>query len=234
MFKKYHSFDQFAADKHKMYPGYAYYDPNLIVHWKLDEAYNASSTNYKVYDYSMSRNSISVYLSTNPDDPRFVLDATKALSLCWYHDVADCLTLDKSDGKLKKFVYGGWRLSYAPALNIASSSITISNGDEIHYSQYSNCSNPEAKLYRKYNKWKEHQYAPEPTDELIDGTHYYLCYYSSSLDEIFPLAQVYNAYIIDKISPVELSAFRTAGVVEPFNFEGGDQGYGDTILFASD
>ena len=88
--------------------------------------------------------------------------------------MADCLTLDKSDGKLHKFVYGGWRYSYSPALNIGSSSITMINGDELHFSPTYDCLNPEAKLYRKYNRWNERDYSPEPTDELRDGQHYYL------------------------------------------------------------
>ena len=132
------------------------------------------------------------------------------------------------------FVYGSWRYSYAPALNIASSSITIIEGDELRFSQKDDCKISEAKLYWKNGKWEENDIAPEPTDELNEGTHYYLCYYSSSHRLIFPLAQIYIAHIVDKISPVELSSFRTAGINENWSFEGGDQAFGDSILFGSD
>lgn len=57
----------------------------------------------------MSNNSNTVYLSTNPEYPTFVKDSSIALNLCYYHDVATCLNLDKSDGKLAPFSHAAWR-----------------------------------------------------------------------------------------------------------------------------
>lgn len=233
MFNKYHSFDQLVVDKLKNYKRFAYDDPNVIAHWSLDEPYNSSSTFYTIRDYSLSNTSVTVYLSTNPDHPIFINDSVIALNLCYFHDVADCLTVDKSDGKLAAYVFGAWRYSYPPALNIDSSSITITNGDELHFAPKIDCLNPEAKLFRKYGRWNEDQFTPEPTDYLKDGTHYYLCYFSSVYGATFPIAQIYNAFIVDKISPVELESFRTTGVTESWKFEGGDQAFGDTILFSA-
>lgn len=143
------------------------------------------------------------------------------------------MTYDKSDGKLSKYVYGGWRYSSAPALNIADGSLTITNGDDLRFAHKKDCLTYDARLYRRYNKWMEDTLLPEHTDNLSDGTHYYLCYYVASMNITFPFAQIYNAYIVDKISPVELSSFRTHGVTESWLFEGGDQAYGDTIMFAT-
>ena len=50
----------------------------------------------------------------------------------------------------------------------------------------------------------------------------------------FPLAQIYVGYTVDKVNPVELSSFRTQGVLETWSFEGGDQSYGDFIRFSTD
>ena len=232
-FKKYHSFDQLGADKLKIYKSYALDDINLIAHWKLDEAYNSTSISYTIRDYSVSMQNVTVYLATNPDYPSFVNDTSIALNLCYYHDVANCLTYDKSNGKLSKYVFGAWRYSYAPSLNIVDGSLAITNGDDIRFAQKQDCQTYEARLYRKYNKWMEDTLSPEPTDKLSDGTHYYLCYYVVSMNLTFPFAQIYNAHIVDKISPVELSSFRTPGVSETWLFEGGDQAYGDTIMFAT-
>ena len=81
MFSKFHSFDQLTVDKLKIYKEYAYDDPNIIAHWKLDEAYNSSSSFYTLNDYSLSRREVTVYLSTNPDHPSFVYDVSRALNL---------------------------------------------------------------------------------------------------------------------------------------------------------
>lgn len=80
-FKKFHSFDQLAADKLKLYKEYGYDDPNLMSHWKLDEPVSATSTSYTIRDYSMSKNSRTVYLATNPDYPVMINDNSIALSL---------------------------------------------------------------------------------------------------------------------------------------------------------
>jgi hypothetical protein len=234
MFDKFHSFDQLVVDQLKVYEKFAYDDPNIIAHWTLDEPYNSSSTFYTIRDYSLSNTSVTVYLSTNPNHPIFINDSFIALNLCHYHDVADCLTVAKSGGKLAPHSFGAWRYSYPPSLNIASSSIILTNGDELHFAPKYDCLNPEAKLYRKYGRWEENQFIPEPTDGLKDGTHYYICYYSNVHRATFPIAQIYNAKIIDKISPVELESFRTTGVSESWKFEGGDQAYADTILFSAD
>lgn len=89
IFSKFHSFDQLKADKLKIYKKYAYDDPNIIAHWKLDEEYNSTSLFYTIRDYSLSKRSVTIYLSTNPDHPSFVNDTLIALNLCYYHDVAD-------------------------------------------------------------------------------------------------------------------------------------------------
>lgn len=230
-FSKFHSYDQLVADKLKIYQSYNFDDPNILSHWKLSEAYNSTSLSYTIQDYSMSRNNVTVYLSTNPDYPTFVNDTSIALNLCYYHDVADCITFDKSDNKLSKYSFAAWRYSYAPDLNIANGILPITDGDELTFTPKRDCLNYEARLYRKYAKWSENSLSPEPTDKLKEGTHYYICYYVNSLNLTFPFAQIYIGHIVDKISPVELASFRTPGVVESWQFEGGDQSYGDSIMF---
>lgn len=233
-FKKFHSFDQLAVDQLKLYKEYAYDDPNLIVHWKLNESYDSTDNIYTINDYSLSRNSKTVHLLSNPLYPSFVQDALIALNLCYYHDVADCMTIDKSDGRLAPFSYAAWRYSYAPSMNIDDSSLIITNGDELTFCPKRGCSNAEAILYRKYDSWAEDDYTPLPTDGLREGTHYYLWYYSGEVEATFPLAQIYIAAMIDKISPSEYTSFRTTGVVEDWDFSGGDQAFGDTIMFSED
>ena len=198
----------------------------------MNETYTQSDTSYTIHDYSMSQNSKTIYLTTSPDYPSFVLSTGDALKLCYYHDVADCLTLDKYDGKLAPFSYAAWRYSYSPTMNIADSSITMTSGDELWYCQTSSCSNPEAKLYRSFSRWIEDPLSPEPTDALKEGTHYYICYNSSTYNILFPLAQIYIAEMIDKISLSDLSSFLTQGVTEQWDFSGGDQAYGDSIMFS--
>jgi hypothetical protein len=148
--------------------------------------------------------------------------------------VANWHSVDRSNGKLAKFTFAPWRYSYPPTLNLADGSFTIKNGDQITFTLKRDCLNHKAKLYRKYNSWREHEFIPESTDNLVEGTHYYLWYYSSSLSITFPVAQVYIAQIIDKITPVELASFRTPGVTESWVFSDGDQAFGDTIMFSSD
>ena len=189
----------------------------------MNETYSQSDTTYTIHDYSMSQHSRTIYLSTSPDYPNFVMESADTLKLCYYHDVADCLTLDKSERKLAPFTYAAWRYSYSPAMDIADSSITMTDGDELWYCKTSSCSNPEAKLYRSFSRWIEDSQNPEPTDALEEGTHYYLCYNSSVYNIIFPLAQIYIAEIIDKISLSDQSSFIIQGVTEQWDFSGGDQ-----------
>ena len=234
IFNVYHSFVQLAVDQLKIYNKYAFDDINLISQWNLDESYTATDLTYTIQDYSLNRKNLTIYLNINPEFPSFVYDNSIPLNLWYYHDVASCLTLDKSNGKLSNFVFGSWRYSYAPDFNLGDSTITKADGDQVSYSQMKSWSSPEAILYRNYGAWFEDQYNPLPTDQLLLGTHYYLCYYVGSMNITFPLAQVYVGYLVDKVSPVELSSFKTQGVSETWNFEGGDQAYGDIIRFSSD
>lgn len=119
-------------------------------------------------------------------------------------------------------------------MNIGDGSLTIMNGDELWFARTRQCTDPEAKLYRTYSRWMEDEYTPEPTDSLTEGIHYFICYYSSAHDLVFPMAQIYLAEMIDKIDPAELTTFLTEGVSEYWDFSGGDQSYGDTILFSED
>jgi len=206
----------------------------LISDWILSESYNSSSSYYTIQDSANIANNVTVYLSTHPNYPSYVEDVSIALNICHYHPVADCLTVDKTNGKLAKFVFAPWRYSKAPALNLGDSSITIKNGDQLTFALKRDCLDHKAKLLRKYNAWREDDTNPEGTDALADGTHYFLCYYDSTMKVTFPLAQIYVGYIIDKITPTELSSFRTPGVTESWQFEGGDQSFGDTIMFSTD
>ena len=166
----------------------------------MNETYTQTNTTYTIHDYSMSQNSRTIHLSTNPDYLNFVLNSADTLKLCYYHDIANCLTFDESGGKLASFIYAAWRCFYAPSMGIVDSSITVTSGDELWYCKASSCLNPEAKLYRSFSRRVEDPQNPEPTNALEDGTHYYLYYNSSAYNISFPLAQIYIAKIIGKKS----------------------------------
>jgi hypothetical protein len=79
-----------------MYRYYSYDDPNLVAYWKLSEEYQPTDIEYKIKDYSINQNSISYSKISKPSYPQFVFDQNLALSLCIFHDVAVCKSVDYS------------------------------------------------------------------------------------------------------------------------------------------
>jgi len=80
-----------------MYRYYSYDDPNLVAYWKLTENYLPTDIEYTIKDYSINQNSITYAKISKPLYPQFIFDQSFALSLCIFHDVFVCKSLDYSD-----------------------------------------------------------------------------------------------------------------------------------------
>lgn len=94
LFTKYHGLPQMADEAIRLYRLYSYDDPELVSYWKLTENYSQTDIEYTLHDYSMQQNNVTYSLLSKPDYPIFVTDATKPLSLCYFHDVKTCRTLN--------------------------------------------------------------------------------------------------------------------------------------------
>jgi|LauGreDrversion4_2_1035121.scaffolds.fasta_scaffold14029_2 hypothetical protein len=79
-----------------MYRYYSYDDPHLVAYWKLSEPYVNTDIEYTIKDYSINQNSITYSQISKPTYPRFYFDMSFALSLCIFHDVAVCKSVDYS------------------------------------------------------------------------------------------------------------------------------------------
>lgn len=79
-----------------MYRYYSYDDPYLVAYWKLTENYQPTDIEYTINDYSINQNKITYSKISKPLYPQFIFDDSFALSLCSFHDVEICLSLDYS------------------------------------------------------------------------------------------------------------------------------------------
>jgi hypothetical protein len=99
-----------------MYRYYSYDDPSLVAYWKLTENYLPTDIEYTVNDYSINQNSITYSKISKPLYPQFIYDSSFALSLCIFHDVNTCKSLDYSSSH--PHVVTARRVAQAPTFNI--------------------------------------------------------------------------------------------------------------------
>jgi hypothetical protein len=93
-FTTYHGIYQMNDEAARLYRLYSYDDSKLVAYWKLSEPYTSTDLEYTINDYSINQNKITYSLLSQPDYPTYVSDASKSISLCYYHDVKTCKTLD--------------------------------------------------------------------------------------------------------------------------------------------
>lgn len=86
-----------ADESIRLYRLYSYDDPNLIAYWKMTEDYASTDIEYVLKDYSSKQNSLTYSILSKPDYPKYQSDTLKPLSLCYFHDVKTCRTLDYSN-----------------------------------------------------------------------------------------------------------------------------------------
>lgn len=84
------------SDQLRMYRYYSYDDPYLVAYWKLSENYSPQDIQYTINDYSINQFSITYSRISKPQYPTFIFNDAIALSLCVFHDVETCLSLDYS------------------------------------------------------------------------------------------------------------------------------------------
>jgi hypothetical protein len=96
LFKKFHGYKQMQDEQLRMYRYYSYDDPNLVAYWKLTENYLPTDIEYTIRDYSINQNSITYSKISKPLYPQFIFDQSFALSLCIFHDVFVCKSVDYS------------------------------------------------------------------------------------------------------------------------------------------
>ena len=135
LFETYHGEAQLIAEKARMQKGYSYDDPHLIAYWKFDDAYTAADLSYTVRDQSKYAQSLSITneVGSGSSYPNF--QTGTLINLCFSHDVATCITVDKSQGRLHPITVGAYRYTKPPVFDIASlpNYYTISEGDELRY-----------------------------------------------------------------------------------------------------
>ena len=68
--------------------------------------------------------------------------------------------------------------------------------------------------------WKED--TTYPVSLLPGGVHYTIYYYLKNIDEVFPFAQVYPVKMMERFEPTDKSSFKTLGVNEIWQADGGD------------
>lgn len=85
------------AENQRLYRLYSYDDPLLVAYWKLDESYQADDIFYVINDYSSNQNTFNYSINSDSTYPQFYNDSSNTLSLCFYHDVKTCLSVDYSN-----------------------------------------------------------------------------------------------------------------------------------------
>lgn len=93
---KYHSFAQMQDEATRLHRLYSYDDPTLVAYWKLNEQFQANAIQYTINDYSINQNSFTYSIDASPDYPVFISDTSKALTICTFHDVAVCRSVEYS------------------------------------------------------------------------------------------------------------------------------------------
>lgn len=227
----------------RMYRHYSYDDPHLVAYWKLNETYTETDISYTINDYSQYKNQLSYSILAEPEYPQFVYDNTIGLSLCTFHDVATCLSVDYSD--TTPMVMTAKRLTQSPTFQLKDFSYTKQEGDQIWYIENNtDCSSikdrSQIMAYMTYkagfiNNFVIADSAKSPID-LLASTHYEVCYYisSSAINASFNLYQVYLMGLPLTVDPSSRTAFITPGIFRTWMTSGGDQGYGDYIQFSDD
>lgn len=115
----------------RMYRYYSYDDPHLVAYWKLSEPYIHTDIEYTIKDYSINQNSITYSQISKPSYPRFYFDMNFALSLCIFHDVAVCKSVDYSESH--PHVVTQRRVNQAPTFNIKDLTHVRTDLDQIWY-----------------------------------------------------------------------------------------------------
>lgn len=183
---------------------YSFDDPTLIAYWKMTEEYDDEALEYTVRDYSKHQNSITYSQISDPDYPVFIQDSFNILNLCFYHDVASCLTVDFEDSH--HIVSTGRRLTFEPTMTIEDDTLySVSDGDEMWFlPNNTDCSMYETErlAYLRYSdihaEWMVDEMEDSPT-WLPEAKHYQVCYYIAELDVYYNLFQVYVAGIVRTI-----------------------------------
>ena len=229
LFDTYHGEAQLIAEKVRMQKGYSYDDPHLVAYWKFDESYTATDLSFTVRDQSQYGQSLSITNDVGAGSSYPNFQTGTQINLCFFHDVATCITVDKSQGKLHPVAVGAYRYTKAPVFDIQSlpNYHTISEGDELHYVHVEGpLTNVKAKMIYSEGSWKDDPTLPV---SLLPGGVHYMIYFYMSDGLNFPLAQVYPIKMMNRFEPADMSAFKTLGVNEIWQADGGDQAYGDQI-----
>ena len=223
VFNVFHEEAQLIVEKLRIHKSYSYDDIHLVSYWRLSENYTSTDEQYVLQDDALDGGQFSVNLQVTPLYPQFVVDTSIALMLCHFHDVATCLAVDSSEGRLARIATDGWRIGTVPDFDIADLSHTITDGDEIWYVPGGKCieANLAAKMVRQNNAW-----APvtglEPAD-LLDEMHYEVCYkIASEENAIFSVGQVYLAGQPKRVAPSDGSSYKITGVRTQWDIADGD------------
>lgn len=238
LFSKFHGYKQLQDEQLRMYRYYSYDDPNLIAYWKLAENYLPTDIEYTIRDYSKNQNSITYSKVSKPLYPQFIFDQSFALSLCIFHDVNVCKSVDYST--THPHVVTSRRAVAAPTFNLKDLSHIRATSDQVWFIPNNTACVREniigslqfkaAPVYQ----WYLNNDNFNPSINLTMGNHYQVCYYIADLDKAFSLYQIYLISSPTTIDPSTGDAFMSDGVSRIWGSAGGDQGYYDTIKFSLD
>eukprot|EP00347_Sterkiella_histriomuscorum_P007679 403347989 len=236
VFTVYHGLAQMQDEAIRIYRYYSYDDPKLVAYWKLTETYTATDIQYTIYDLSSNQNNVSYSLLSEPDYPVYTSDTSKPLSLCYFHDVKTCRNLKYSTippiaTSSRKFMQVLTRMQDSLLVqSVGDIMYILPNNTDCKKTQFTiaNITYVSALLgWQVLNDTLNPLYLPE-------GKHYQLCYYDSSFDDSFNMAQIYIAKRPRTVDPSTGHIYnRTDNQLQWMTGEG-DQTQGDLIRFSYD
>jgi len=98
------------VEKIRLHKDYSFDDSNLVSSWTLTEIYGETDQYIDIHDYSASALMKTLETQSLPHSPKFKYDSINSLSLCFIHDVEDCLSIDTKENKIPQTVSRSYRL----------------------------------------------------------------------------------------------------------------------------